>query len=331
LARTLTLAGLTTAALLASVTASAKQTSPASSQALPPAATVSGITVEGAAKQNPLVDRTTEFVRQRLPTSRFEQYARFHDPICVKVVGLPGEYDAFVAKRIVDMAREVKAPVSGAAACKPNVNVIFSTHPQAQLDDIAKRREDLLGFHFSAQLRGLSAVTRPIQAWYLTRTQDTTGRATLDVKQTAGVDMEDIVRGGADIGGGEAAGGDFGPHGRPGSRLGSDMSTELAHSLIIADANKLAGEKIDAVADYIAVLALSRWQGLERCSGLPTILNLMADGCDAEDRPEAVTPEDLALLTGLYQVNSREAGTQQRAEIAEAVRKAANPATDSRH
>ena len=53
--------------------------------------------------------------------------------------------------------------------------------------------------------------------------------------------------------------------GRAGSRLGNDMSSELVHSLIIADANKVAGEKIETIADYIAVLALSRWRGLERC------------------------------------------------------------------
>ena len=58
------------------------------------------------------------------------------------------------------------------------------------------------------------------------------------------------------------------------------MSAEVVHSLIIADANKVADEKIGAVADYIAVLALARWQGLERCNAIPTILNLMADGCD---------------------------------------------------
>ena len=177
----------------------------------------------------------TEFVRQRLPKPPFLQYARLRDPICAKVVGLPDEYDAFIAKRIVEMAREVQAPVAEGGDCVPNVNVIFTGEP---ITDIARR-------------------------------------------------------------------------------------PELVHALIIADANKVAGQKIDAVADYIAVLALSRWQGLERCSGLPTILNLMADGCDAEDRPEAATPADLALLTGLYQVNAREAGTLQRAEIAEAVRKAA--------
>jgi hypothetical protein len=48
----------------------------------------------------------------------------------------------------------------------------------------------------------------------------------------------------------------------------------------------------------------------------------MADGCDAEDRLEAATPADLALLAGLYTANVRESGSQQRATIASAIRKA---------
>ena len=104
--------------------------------------------------------------------------------------------------------------------------------------------------------------------------------------------------------------------GKAGSRLGNDMSTELVHSLILADANRVSGEKIGAVGDYIAVLALSRWTSVDRCSGVATILNLMADGCEAEDKPEAATPEDVALLTGLYAVAPREVGSMQRTEIA---------------
>jgi hypothetical protein len=100
------------------------------------------------------------------------------------------------------------------------------------------------------------------------------------------------------------------------------MSSELVHSLIIADAGKVAGQKIDAVADYVAVLALSRWQGLDKCTGLPTILNLMAEGCDADERPDAATPGDLALLTALYTIDPRESGPLQRSSLASAARKA---------
>jgi hypothetical protein len=314
--RTLTLCAASAGFFTAPV-AGAHLAPPAASAPANPSATVSGVTVTAPERPDPLVDKTTQFVRQRLPTSRFEQYARFRDPICVKVIGLPAEFDAFVAKRVTDIARQVDAPVAAAANCTPNVNVLFSAQPQAQLDDISKRRDILFGFHWVAQTKQLSTFNRPVQSWYLTRTVGTGGDSALELNQgstfTDGLVSLDAR-----------------PVGRAGSRLGEDMSSELVHSLIIADANKVAGEKIDAVADYVAVLALSRWQKLETCSGLPTILNLMADGCDASDRPEAATEADLALLKGLYAADPRESGNQQRATIASAIRKANAPDKDHR-
>jgi hypothetical protein len=279
-----------------------------------PSSTVSGVTVTAPEKPDALVDKTTQFVRQRLPTSRFEQYARFRDPVCVKVVGLPAEFDAFVARRVVEVAKKVSAPVADAATCKPNVNVIFSSQPQAQLSDIAKHRDVLFGFVFKAEMKQVSTFKLPIQSWYLTRSVGTDGNGILELEDTAPCVSSGFVPT-CDIKAPPLKG-------RAGSRLGNDMSSELVHSLIIADANKVAGEKIDAVADYIAVLALSRWQKLERCSGLPTILNLMAEGCDASDRPDAATEADLALLKGLYAADPRESGSQQRASMASAIRKA---------
>ena len=306
--------GLASAAILAAAPAWAGLAPPDAPKPAPPS-TVSGVTVTAPETANPLVDRTTEFVRQRLPTSRFEQYARFHDPVCVKVTGLPDEFDAFVAKRVRDVAKQVGAPVAGAATCTPNVNVIFSAQPQALLTDIAKRREILFGFHFQAEMKKLSAFSRPIQSWYVTQIEDTHGAKILELNDPAACITSSPLAPPCDVKAPATVG-------RAGSRLGIDMSSELVHSLVIADANKVAGEKIDAVADYVAVLALSRWRDLERCSGMPTILNLMADGCDADDRPEAATPADLALLAGLYTANVRESGSQQRATIASAIRKA---------
>jgi hypothetical protein len=281
-----------------------------------PANTVSPLVLTAPEKQKELVDKTTEFVRQRLPVSRFEQYARYNDPICVRVLGLPEAFDTFIAKRVIDVAKQVNAPVDPAPNCTPNVNVIFSPKPQAQLDDIAKRRDILFGFHFQAEMKKLTTFRRPVQAWYVTRTTDTYGNKVLELAASIACITSSALAPPCDVKAPATIG-------RAGSRLGNDMSSELVHSLIIADAGKVAGEKIDAVADYIAVLALSRWQNLERCSGLPTILNLMAEGCDAEDRPDAATPGDLALLSGLYAVSPRESGALQRASIASAVRKAA--------
>jgi hypothetical protein len=293
------------AGLMLAIPALAKETEPAPAAKAP---TVSGVTVDAPKKDNPLVDPTTQFVRQHLPESNWsEQIARFRDDVCVKVIGLPPEYDAFVAKRLVEVAREVKAPVAPGADCTPNVHVIFSPQPQAQIEDIAKRKDILIGFHFPSQLKAMTTFSRPIQSWYVTRVRDKFGASWLEVDTLCPWDPRIGPCGDR-------------PMGNPGSRLGNGMSAEVIHTLVIADANKVAGEKIETVADYVAVLALARWQGLEKCNGIPTILNRMADGCD--DPPDAATPQDLALLKGLYSVQARESGSQQRASIASAIRKA---------
>lgn len=203
----------------------------------------------------------------------------------------------------MEIAREVKAPVAKASDCTPNVHVIFTADPKAQLGDIARRKDILLGFYYSrAQRQKLATAGRPIEARYVTRNRDDNGMSRLEIHDPlAALDP---------------------PRGRAGSRLSNGMSTEVVHSLILADSNKVAGEKIETIADYIAVLALARWQGLERCNAMPTILNRMAEDCDKDSAPEAATPQDLALLTGLYAAQARESGSQQRSTIASAIRKA---------
>jgi hypothetical protein len=299
-------ASLAGAGLLAAGPALANGSEPASSKA----SDLSGVTVTAPQKPDPLVNPASQFVREHLPASTFsEQYPRFRDEICVKVVGLPAEFDAFIAKRITEIATQVGAPVSKDDDCRPNIDVVFSTEPQALISDIARRKDILLGFYWNSRdLKKLATFSRSVGAWYVTRTRSDSGESRLEIH-----DPTDHLS----------------PRvGRAGSRLSNGMSTEVVHSLILADANKVAGEKIDAVADYMAVLALARWQGLERCNAVPTILNLMADGCEGE-APEAATSSDLALLTGLYSVDPRESGAQQRATIASAIRRAGDAAGKS--
>lgn len=302
------LAGVTGAALLAAGPAFAQ------TKATAAPTDVGGVTVT-AEKKDPLVDTTTQFVRSHVPENRAGQIARFHDAVCVNVVGLPAAYAAFIARRVVKVAADVRAPVDHSAKCTPNVNVIFTPNPQAQLDDIAKRREILFGFHWASRIKQLASFERPIQSWYLTRSVGTDGQSVLELNR--GSTFQDAGPGAAP----DAVGGSV--TGRAGSRLGADISSELVHALILVDAGKVATLKIGAVADYIALLALSRWQGLERCNSVSTILNLMADGC-ADAPPEAVTASDLGLLTALYAANPRQSGTQQRAEIADRMTKASS-------
>lgn len=283
------------AVLLAAGVAGATSSDPAGAKTK--ANDVSGVTVTAPERPNPLVNPASQFVRQHLPQNAYsEQYPRFRDDICVKVVGLPAEFDSFIAARMVELAHQVKAPVSSAADCTPNVNVIFTPKPQAQLSDIANRRDVLLGFRFHSQFKQIATFKPPIEAWYVTRTRDKSGEGFLEIDNSIPYNQP----------GGQK------PSGRADSRLGNGLSAEVVHTLILADA------KIGAIADYIAVLALARWQGLERCNvKVSTILNLLADGCEVEGPVDTATPADISLLAALYAVDARESGSQQRMAIAE--------------
>jgi len=303
------------AALIAAPVASADQTEQTNNNSAAADHTVSGVTVTAAPKSSPLVDPASQFVKSHLPTNTNNQYARFHDPVCVRVIGLAPGFADLVAKRVMELGKEARAPISASKECKPNVNVIFTSSPQAQLDDIVKRRNILLGFYLPSELQKLKTFNRPIQAWYLTRSLDTHGNSALEL-----YDPEPCISSGApgappcDIKSPPLVG-------RAGSRLGNDLSSELVHSLILVDVSKVSGLKIGSVADYIAILALSRWQDLERCSSMRTILNLMANDC-SDFAPEAATVADLGLLTGLYSSRPRDPGSFQRMTIASRIRNA---------
>jgi hypothetical protein len=297
------LAALSTLAFLAALPASATASEPPAKPEAPN--TVTGVTVTPE-KKDPVVDPASQFVRGHIPENRGGQLARFRDKVCVRVVGLPASYDVFIARQVVKIAAQVHAPVDRARGCTPNVNVIFSPDPQAQLDDIAKRRDILFGFHWAAKTKSLATFDRPIQSWYLTRSVGTDGQDILELNH--GATFMDVGPGAPP----DSIGGSI--KGRPGSRLGTDQSSELVHSLVLVDAGKVANLKAGAVADYIAVLALSRWEGLTRCNAIATILNLLADDC--ADAPESATEGDLGLLSALYALDPREAGSQQRLTMA---------------
>ena len=175
-------AAATGVALLAAAPAFATGGEPAK---LRGASSVSGVTVT-AKKPNPAVDPTTQFVRQHLPQSTFsEQFPRFRDDICVKVLGLPPEYAGFIEKRVLEVAGEVHAPVAKSETCAPNIHVVFTPKPQALISDIANHKDILLGFYWNNNgLKRLATFKGAIGAWYVTATRDQFGENRLEIHLT---------------------------------------------------------------------------------------------------------------------------------------------------
>jgi hypothetical protein len=214
------------------------------------------------------------------------------DPgICPLTQGFTPGLNDFVSARVLAVAGSVGAPIQ-TGRCKHNVYIIFATDPQKALLEVVKQNEQILGYHYPAQTPDLERITRPIRGWYVTTSHGAFGDESIDVAVPL------LPTWNADIFSKAQA-----PPGLAGSRLGSDISSGIVHVLIVADANKMLGRPIGAIADYVAVLTLTQAFASKQCGTLPSITDLMLPNCGDREKLTGITAGDLAFLRALYKAD----------------------------
>lgn len=225
------------------------------------------------------------------PSPASGQLARWHTPVCASTLGLTPAFNAFVSARIAAIAASVGAP-TGAANCKPDIHIYFTSDPQVVANGVAKQLPALLGFHYVSETRNLATLRHPIEGWYATATQGDRGGVQLDEPTT----FDSAAEG---PGTGRALLQSATPPARLGTRLTTGRDSILVHALVLVDIRKVTGYEIGPLSDYLAMLVLSQTRQQDACGQLPSILDLMAPGCGRE-KPTAVTAGDLAFLRALY-------------------------------
>ena len=250
------------------------------------------VTVTGARSRAVLQGFVQSFAT---PTRRAGKLARWTEGVCPTTVGLKPVFARAISQRLKTVATQVGAPVNDRAGCKPNIEIVFTTAPQALLDNIRRRQADYLGYHDnSSQADELAKVRHPIQAWYTSATRDLRGRPMIDSAAVQGVGEQSNIEG-------DASNMVFASSAITGSRLGDGRRSGLHHVIIVAEPAKLLKYEIGALADYIAMLALTQLSSLDTCQTLPSIVNMLAPGCAAS--ADALTASDLAFLRGLYKMS----------------------------
>lgn len=211
--------------------------------------------------------------------------------ICPLTTGLAPAFNDFVSARILAVAASVGAPVQAGPCSRHNVYIIFTTDPDKTLAAMVKRDPRILGFHYQRQTRDLENMTRPIQGWYVTTTHGWHGDKSIDEAEPL-LPLESSIL-------------DQGKHpaGRPGSRLSNGTSSAIVNAVIVADAGKIVGRSIGAIADYVAVLSLTQAFASERCGSLPSILDMMLQACNEAQTLTGITAGDLAFLRALYKTD----------------------------
>jgi hypothetical protein len=293
---------------------------PALAQPGPAPAPTENVTVTGTKSRAVVEGFVSSFVT---PTHMTGKIARWEgNGICPVTVGQRPVIAAYVSQRVKEIAAAAGAPVNARATCTPNIEIVFTRTPQALLDNVRQHDADYLGYAASsAEREKLATVTRPIQAWYTTQTKDLRGSGSIDSGRSrgAGASMSNFTyvpcvgclgRNPAPI---ELADAKFGSV--SGNRISDGMRSVLYHVLVVIDPGKVQDYEIGPLADYIAMLALTQLNSLDVCQQLPSIVNILAPGC--ERKPNSITEDDLAYLRGLYKMSSEKSLVVQQNEIAD--------------
>jgi hypothetical protein len=166
-------------------------------------------------------------------------------------------------------------------------------------NDLRKNHKIYLGYaEGPGQSDKLAVVRHPIQAWYLTATKDLAGHEEVD--SFYNMPIEPVANLIADLGMGGI--GHAGERKVTGGRIKDGLRTVMHHVIITADPTKLSDYEVGALADYIAMLALTQLNSLDVCQELPSIINLLASGCPGA--PNAISDSDLGYLRGLYSMSA---------------------------
>jgi len=226
-----------------------------------------------------------DFVDSHAAVTHQGKIARWEDPVCPQVNGLPANFTKFITKRVREVAAQVGAPVDpDETGCKSNIEIVFTASPQDLLDSIRKKQPIYLGYYANpAQADEMAKIKRVIQAWHATQQVDLRGNKMID-------SYEHIRPSGHDLNIAASAG----------LRIGDGMRSTYYRGLIVADPGKLVDFEMGALADHIAMLALAQPENLDACAELPSILDMTHPTCRKDKPVKALTRADTGYLQGLY-------------------------------
>jgi hypothetical protein len=210
----------------------------------------------------------------------------------MRSVGLVKEENSRVTERIRQVAQLVGAPAWKRPGCNPNAEIVFTNHPQAFLDAVAEKHYRLLGNITVAQAKEAARVRYPIQSWYSTAQMDDRGGLLLMPPDEDACDPYCFFY------------------------LGKETRIVIGTVVIVVDIGKAQGRKLDTLADYIALMALTQARAFAKCQPAPSIANLMAPDCADVMQPDGLTPGDLAWMRGLYHMSPERARRADAEELA---------------
>lgn len=240
------------------------------------------------------------------PTTSEDQLGRWNREICVGAIGIRARYGQYLVDRISQRAVQIGLQ-AGSPGCRANVVVFVTPDANRLAAGMVEQFQSLMAVRYSDNtvtaggeaLDAFVNTPRPVRWWHVAYTTTADGQTLRDAPASNGASgMRGQVVRTTSLG--------FG-------RLSRTTRQDFNRVIIIIDATQAAGVQFDALADYVAMVALAQVDPDADTSEADTILNLFNDR--SAGRPSGMTEWDLAYLNGLYAAprNARSADAQESA------------------
>ena len=258
------------------------------------------IVVQGRKKE------LVQALRQLVQPSEHEQLARFEDKLCPMVIGMPRDWTGRLTKIIRDNVIEVGGKLMP-EGCKPNALAIFIDQPGQLVDALHKDAP----FFFTMTPRAFqnfAAAPGPVWSWHVTDMRSRDGNQ-LAQGQINGHDFAVVKQAAA-------------------SRLYSNIREDMLVGFVVIDRQATIGKSLRQLGDLATMhLMLDVRQNAGAKDG-SSILSLFQAGGDP---PPAMSRFDKGALAGFYtQRENNRTASQQRENIAEAIRRGAGDEKDKK-
>jgi len=251
-------------------------------------------------------EQTQEFVQQLAAISPMaDQLPRWDATICTSIAGMPARQAQFVADRIAQRAAAVGLQPGG-PGCVPNVAVFVTAESDTFARQLFEQDRTMFAYY---QANGVSTLgqqalddflvtPRAVRWWHVSETYGADGMSLAGDASRGGLENAPAVR-------------------SNGSRLSGNTREDLVQAIVIIDARRVQGAQLNALADYVAFVALAQINPHAVTAEYPTILNLFDGAQVRANAPTALTQWDQAFLDALYKTTRNAANQrQQQADIA---------------
>ena len=280
-----------------------------------PAADDPTIVVEGTAKTDAQIRTEAKtFVRAvAAAPDTSDQLARWNEAICPKVIGALPDEEKPILERIREVAKDAGIKLSKRKHCDPNILVAFTSDPSGVVREVFEKQPHRARSIPVAARSDLISGAYPVRWWYDLKLEGRYGEAPIG-DNPALLNALDTTRGSVSMGKfaqSENQAGNVSDYSS--SLIGSKSRQSIGAATIVIDVNRVRKLSHDALASYVAMVALAPLKLPPQPVPTPTITNLFRETPDA--RAEELTEWDRAYLAALYKVAANRSSDVQRSSM----------------